>query len=132
VLERLWQRLGIGEVIAELVGRRKFGFAVERALFAMVANRACAPASKLYCYEQWLGEDVRIAGAEALGLHHFYRAMDFLNANKEPIEQAVYFRMADLLGRAPPPCPCGADGARLVARARGRAGLRRYLAQHPR
>jgi hypothetical protein len=97
VLERLWQRLGIGEVIAEVVGRRKFGFPVERALFAMVANRACAPASKLYCYEQWLGEDVRIAGTEALGLHHLYRAMDFLEANKEPIEQAVYFRMADLL-----------------------------------
>jgi Transposase DDE domain len=97
VLERLWQRLGIGEVIAEVVGRRKFGFAVERALFAMVANRACAPASKLYCYEQWLGEDVRIAGTEALGLHHLYRAMDFLEANKEPIEQAIYFRMADLL-----------------------------------
>jgi hypothetical protein len=93
VLERLWQRLGIDEVI----GRRKFGFPVERALFAMVANRACAPASKLYCYEQWLGEDVRIAGAEALGLHHLYRAMDFLEANKEPIEQAIYFRMADLL-----------------------------------
>jgi hypothetical protein len=30
VLERLWQRLGIGEVITEVVGRRKFGFAVER------------------------------------------------------------------------------------------------------
>jgi hypothetical protein len=97
VLERLWQRLGIGEIIAEVVGRRRFGFAVERALFAMVANRACAPASKLYCYEQWLGEDVRIAGTEALGLHHLYRAMDFLEANKEPIEQAIYFRMADLL-----------------------------------
>ena len=97
VLERLWQRLGIGEVITEVVGRRKFGFPVERALFAMVANRACAPASKLYCYEQWLGEDVRIAGTEALELHHLYRAMDFLEANKEPIEQAIYFRMADLL-----------------------------------
>jgi len=26
----------------------------------MVANRALAPSSKLYCYEQWLREDVRI------------------------------------------------------------------------
>lgn len=97
VLEQLWQRLGIGEVVAEVVGRRKFDFPVERALFAMIANRACAPASKLYCYEQWLRQDVRIAGTEALQLHHLYRAMDFLEAHKEAIEEAVYYRMADLL-----------------------------------
>jgi hypothetical protein len=97
VLEQLWQRLGIGEVIAEVVGQRKFDFPVERALFALVANRACAPASKLYCYQQWLGEDVKIEGAEALELHYLYRAMDFLEANKDAIEEAVYFRMADLL-----------------------------------
>lgn len=97
VLEHLWRRLGIAEVIVAMVGRRKYGFPVERALFAMVANRACAPASKLYCYEQWLREDVRIEGAQTLGLHHLYRAMDFLEANKAAIEEAVYFRMADLL-----------------------------------
>ena len=51
VLEALWQRLGIAEVIAETVGVRAVDFAVERALFAMVANRACAPSSKLYCHE---------------------------------------------------------------------------------
>jgi Transposase DDE domain len=97
VLERLWQRLGIGEVIQQALGRRKMDFPVERALFAMVANRACAPSSKLYCWEQWLGEDVRIAGTAELELHHLYRAMDFLEANKTAIEEAIYFRMADLL-----------------------------------
>ena len=49
VLEQLWARLGIADVIREVLGRRRFDFDVERALFAMVANRACAPASKLYC-----------------------------------------------------------------------------------
>lgn len=97
VLEAIWQRLGIGEVIGEVVGRRQFDFPVERALFAMVANRACAPASKRHCCGQWLAEEVRIAGTEGLELHHLYRAMDFLEANKEAIEQAVYFRTADLL-----------------------------------
>jgi hypothetical protein len=97
VLEQLWQRLGIGEVIHEVCGARKFDFEVERALFAMVANRACAPASKLYCYEQWLREEVRIEGTETLQLQHLYRAMDFLEAHKEAIEKAIYFRMADLL-----------------------------------
>lgn len=63
----------------------------------MVANRACAPASKLYCHEQWLKEDVHIAGTGELGLQHLYRAMDFLEADKEAIEQAIFYRVADLL-----------------------------------
>lgn len=97
VLEQLWGRLGIDEVIREVLGKRKLDFAVERALFAMVANRACAPCSKLYCYQQWLSEEVRIAGSEGLELHQLYRAMDLLEANKEKIEEALYFRLADLL-----------------------------------
>lgn len=97
VLEALWQRMGIFDVIAEVVGTRQFDFPVERALFAMVANRACAPSSKLYCHEQWLREEVRIAGTEELELHHLYRAMDFLKAHQEVIEKALYYRLADLL-----------------------------------
>lgn len=97
VLEQLWRRVGIGEVLREVLGERKFDFDVERALFAMVANRAVAPSSKLHCWDQWLAEDVRIEGTEALKLQHLYRAMDFLEANREAIERAVYFRMADLL-----------------------------------
>lgn len=97
VLEALWRWAGFDAVIEDVRAASKVGFAVERALFAMVANRACAPSSKLNCFEQWLAEDVRIEGTEKLELHHLYRAMDFLEANKETIEKALYFRMADLL-----------------------------------
>jgi hypothetical protein len=97
VLEQLWRRLGIPAVLAEVLAGRKFDFDVERALFAMVANRALAPASKLYCYEQWLKEEVHLEGAERLSLQHLYRAMDVLEAHKDAIEKALYFRMADLL-----------------------------------
>ena len=97
VLEQLWQRVGIPQVIAEVRAAHKFDFEVERALFAMVANRALAPSSKLYCYEQWLKEEVHLEGAGSLELQHLYRAMDFLEAHKEAIEKALYFRMADLL-----------------------------------
>jgi hypothetical protein len=97
VLEQLWQRVGIAEAVQRHVEQRKFDFPVERALFAMVANRAVAPCSKLYCYDQWLREDVRIEGTEKLELHHLYRAMDFLEAHKEPIEKDIYFHVADLL-----------------------------------
>ena len=96
VLEVVWQRLGISDILRSQIGKR-FSFDIERALFAMVANRACAPASKLYCHEQWLKEDVRIAGTEGLKLQHLYRAMDFLEANKDGIEQAIFYRVADLL-----------------------------------
>jgi hypothetical protein len=97
VLEEIWKQLGIPEAIASQAKGRKLGFAVERALFAMVANRACAPASKLYCYEQWLNDDVQIEGTTGLGLQHLYRAMDFLEANKAAIEKEVFFRTSSLL-----------------------------------
>lgn len=97
VLEAIWKQLGIDTVVREQVASRHFGFDVERALFALVANRACTPVSKLYCHEQWLKEDVHIAGTQELKLHQLYRAMDFLEANKEAIEQAIFYRVADLL-----------------------------------
>ena len=81
VLDALWRRLGIDRVIAKQAQSRRMGFDVERALFAMVANRACAPCSKLYCWEQWLKEEVHIPGTQGLSLQHLYRAMDFLEAN---------------------------------------------------
>jgi len=97
VLEALWKRLGIDKIINKQTKGRKLGYSLERALFAMVANRAVAPCSKLYCYEQWLREDVRIEGTAELELQHLYRAMDLLEANKEAIEEALYFQLADLL-----------------------------------
>lgn len=97
VLEAIWKRLGIPDVITKQAKDRKLGFSVERALFAMVANRACAPSSKLYCYEQWLRDDVHIEGTERLGLQHLYRAMDFLEANKDAIEKEIFFQTSSLL-----------------------------------
>ena len=97
VLQALWQRLGIDQVIRAQAHSRRLGFDVERALFAMVANRACAPCSNLYCREQWLKEEVHIPGTQGLSLQHLYRAMDFLEANKEPIEREIFHRIADLL-----------------------------------
>jgi transposase len=96
-LEAMWARLGIDAIVRAQAHGRRFGFEMERALFAMVANRACAAASKLYCHEQWLKEDVRIEGTQELALHQLYRAMDFLEANKGAIEQAIFYQVADLL-----------------------------------
>ena len=96
-LEALWKRFGFSEVIGELEQSRRYDFSIERALFAMVASRACAPSSKLCCHEHWLAHDVRIEGTRDLALQHLYRAMDFLEAHKEKVEEAVFFQVADLL-----------------------------------
>ena len=39
VFERLWEETGCRAVIAELVGKRKHGFALERAVFLTVLHR---------------------------------------------------------------------------------------------
>lgn len=96
VLDALWTELEIPKVIAERARRLRTRQPFERALFAMVANKALQPYSKLYCHDQWLSEEVFFSGQENLQLQHLYRAMDFLEANKQEIERAIYFRMADL------------------------------------
>ena len=78
VVEAIWRELGIDKVIGDLTRRHGTHQPFERALFAMVANRALEPYSKLYCWEQWLREEVFLPGAEELELQHLYRAMDFL------------------------------------------------------
>ena len=97
VLQRLWERAGLPALIAEQAGSTPLEFSVERALFAMIAHRACAPSSKLHCHEQWLAEDIRIQGCAELKLHHLYRAIDFLHAHQAALEEGLYYRMADLL-----------------------------------
>ena len=97
VVEHIWRELSIDKVLSTRALEAGSKLPVERALFAMVANRALAPCSKLYCYEQWLREDVYLPGAQTLQLQHLYRAMDFLEEHKVEIEKAVYFATADLM-----------------------------------
>ncbi len=98
VLEQLYKELGIDKVmLAQKSPRYRTRVQFERALFAMVANRSCAPSSKLACWEQWLAEEVHLPSASGLELHHLYLAMDFLEDHKPELEKAIYFAMADLM-----------------------------------
>ena len=96
VLEQLWRRLGISDVIERTMASTNVEFPAERALFTMVANRATAPVSKLACWERWLRDEVRIPGTEDLKLHHLYRTMDLVNSNRDCIEEEIYARLANL------------------------------------
>ena len=96
-LEALWHRVGLPELIGDFVDPRKFGFSVERTLFALVANRVLAPSSKRHCQDRWLTRDVRIEGCGGLELQHLQRAMDVLCGNKEALEEGLHHQLADLL-----------------------------------
>ena len=100
VLDRLWQRLGIGTILTGLAspgpGRPRDAAAAERVLFGLVANRALAPSSKLAAAE-WMSRDVHVDGLGEVSDDACYRAMDWLHDVRGELEKQVYFQVADLL-----------------------------------
>lgn len=99
VIEQIWKQLGIEQILRRHAGKHKASTVTQfvHAIFAMVANRTHVPYSKLHCWEQWLRDDVFLPDAAALELHHLYLGMDFLEQHKADVEEAVYFKMADLM-----------------------------------
>src|SRR5271157_1261146 len=97
VLDALWERLGIGPAMRDLLKGRRLDPAAERVLFALTANRALAPSSKLAA-ARWASEDVLISGLPATTDDACYRAMDWLPEIRGQLEKAVFDRAADLLG----------------------------------
>jgi hypothetical protein len=105
---RLWERLGIPEVLADLLRGRGFDFAVERAVFTAVLHRLFVSGSDRAC-ETWMA-DYAIPGIAGLHLHHFYRAMAWLGEEsgadgggalaprciKDVIEEQLFARRRDL------------------------------------
>ena len=78
---RMWERLGIADVLGELLKHRAFEFAVERAVFVGTLHRLFVSGSDRDC-SSWL-EDYDIPGVDGLDLHHFYRAMAWLGEEME-------------------------------------------------
>jgi Transposase DDE domain len=98
LLDALWQRLGVAEALAKLLGTRRFGTDVERVLFALVCNRAVDPMSKLSAAE-WASCDAAIPGLAGMDEDQAYRAMDLLvEADTQArVQEAVFFAAAHLL-----------------------------------
>jgi hypothetical protein len=98
LLEGLWRRLGVADALRGVLGGRRFTTAVERVLFALVANRAVDPMSKLSAAE-WASFDVAIPGLVGMDDDQAYRAMDLLaDADAEArVQEAVFFAAANLL-----------------------------------
>ena len=114
VFERLWEETGCRAVITELSGRRKHGFALERAVYLTVLHRLFVSGSDRAA-DRWR-EDYAIAGVAELTLHHLYRAMAWLGEElpekeqdgrtpfaprcvKDVIEERLFAHRRDLLTR---------------------------------
>ena len=96
VLDGLWRRLGIDTVMTRLLDGRKRDPRTERVLFALVANRALEPGSKLAA-ARWVTRRVHIDGLTETSDDACYRAMDWLIDIAPDLEREVFWQVATLL-----------------------------------
>jgi hypothetical protein len=94
VLRRLFEELRLPKLLESLRRSSRYGPYVPDAVFALVLNRLMDPMSKLSLHE-WLPtvEDEKL---RALELQHLYRALDFLAAHKERLEDRLFFTSRQL------------------------------------
>jgi transposase len=96
VIEALWERLGIGGILREIMQQSGCQVPYERALLAMTANRLCEPESKLGVWEKWL-KKVYLPSCQELKRAQMYEAMDLLYEHSEKVEETIFFQTASLL-----------------------------------
>jgi hypothetical protein len=106
VFGRLWESMGVGEIVRGLAGKRRHEFDLERAVYLTVLHRLFA-SGRDRAAEVWK-ESYRIPGAEELSLHQLYRAMGWLGeeigpgvlggarCTKDLIEESLFDRGRDL------------------------------------
>jgi Transposase DDE domain len=95
-LDGLWRRLGIDQTMRRLLKGRRLDDRAERVLFALVANRALAPSSKLAA-AGWVNDEVLIDRLEHTSDDACYRAMDWLLEITHALEREVFHQVANLL-----------------------------------
>ena len=97
VLDQLWERLGVGAALRRVAADRRLDAeATERVLFALVAQRALEPGSKLAA-TRWVAERVAIADCAGFSDDAAYRAMDFLLDALPEIAARIFDSVAHLL-----------------------------------
>lgn len=96
LLKGLWKRIGIDSCLAQALKDREFKAPIGDAIFAMVANRALAPSSKL-AVEEWANKDVHLDIEQPVQVQHLYRSMDFLLQHETVIQEKVFWATAQLM-----------------------------------
>lgn len=95
LLDGVWRALGLPEVFERLLGERSFRTPVERSVFAMVAQRAIDPGSKL-SIEAWVADETFIPALDEVDVQQLYRAMDVLLGAHDEIQSQVFWRVKNL------------------------------------
>jgi hypothetical protein len=97
LLDQLWERLGVGAALRRAAAERRCDAdTTERVLFALVAQRALEPGSKLAA-TRWAAERVAITGCAGFSDDAAYRAMDFLLDALGEVAQRIFDSVAHLL-----------------------------------
>ena len=96
LLDQLWQRLGIGQAMTAMLSGTRRDAATERVLFALVANRALDPSSKLAA-AHWADRKVHIDQLAETTDDACYRAMDWLHEVRHALEKQVFSQVATAL-----------------------------------
>ncbi len=97
VLDQLWGRLCIGAALHRVAaGRRLDAEETERVLFALVAQRALEPGSKLAA-TGWVAQRVAIPGCAGFSDDAAYAAMDFLLDSLVEVASEIFASVAHLL-----------------------------------
>jgi len=92
VFRRIWEDLGLAELLGSEMSEVETEFDLPEAVFNMVLNRLSAPSSKRQL-ETW---QKSVEGIESFGLHQYYRALDYLVNHKDALEKRIFSRMRDL------------------------------------
>jgi hypothetical protein len=96
VLDELWQRLGLRDLLRTLAQQEGLPELYEQAIEAMVLNRLCTPESKLGVWQRWL-EQVYLPDCWGLKLRQMYEAMDLLYRHADEVETAAFRKAVERL-----------------------------------
>lgn len=88
LVERAWEALGLAEALRKVTREHVLAWDLERVVFAMVLHRIVDPGSKLACND-WVRDDAWFPEGDDWDVHHFYRALDLLDAHADAIVAAL-------------------------------------------
>lgn len=95
--QKLWERVGLAEIIKEITIQRKLQFDIVSSLFCLVLNRLMDPKSELAIHA-WK-EDIFLHNNNNfnnLKLHHLYRTLDIIEEEKQAIEVKLFAKTRNL------------------------------------
>lgn len=92
IFRRLFEDIGIHDILAKAFDGIRTDFDVNDALFKLFLNRLSAPASK-HVVTDWQHDEYQV---KRYDLHQYDRAMDYLEDYRNTIEEALFTQMKSL------------------------------------